>query len=183
MYGTWYDKDGYHLDGKCFADRNGAIIFLTKEYLPNNPFTEAEANEELDYIEQEYNDPNSIIAQFRRDGVENIRIFAQMRRFSQIVPMMGIALCDADDTNWVECRIDEERYPLHGGYKITLKPIEPYNLCYASDHYYQCDFESGYRDGWFILKTDENQHVEHVRWFDEIPGTAARVVHDGYVVV
>lgn len=183
MYGSYFNAEGYHLlHGGIFANREDAFTYL-KSGKDMRPFDDDEANEELDEMERSYNDPNDIIAHFRREGAENIRIFAQMRRFSTLIPEMGIALCGSDDTNWVECGIDEQRYPLHEGYRITLKPIEPYNMYYASDNYYQCDFESLYKDRWFILKTDENQHVEYVKWFDEIPGTAARIVHEAYMVV
>ena len=40
---------------------------------------------------------------------------------------------------WVKCKIDESKYQVIHGYKVTLKPIDPH---FAKEHYYQDDFLS-----------------------------------------
>lgn len=182
MYGTYFDKDGYHISNNAFFNRCDAFAYLTsgKDF---RAFGKKEANDELNQMETDYNNPDDIISLFRQAGPENVRIFAQMRQFSSVIPGMGIALCDADKRNWVECRIDEKRYKLHEGYKITLVPVDPYDRYYASEHYYQSDFRSLYSDGYFILKTKENQHVELVKWTEEIPGSSAYFAHEAFLVV
>ena len=57
-----------------------------------------------------------------------------------------IALRDGnpDKAMWVECEVDESRYKIDEGYKVTLKALDER---YGSRSFYQMDFESMLKDG------------------------------------
>lgn len=118
-------------------------------------------------------------------GVENFynidktkHYFAQMHPYDAIIPMMGIALVNGNESNWVECEIVEDRYKVEDGYKVTLKPLNPN---YSSYHFYQCDFASLLRSGHIIEKTKDTMHVEHVEWAEPLTQNTF-IRHSAYVV-
>lgn len=92
-------------------------------------------------------------------GVENIRFFAQMPKLDMHI--FGIGIYDPNKTSWVECKVDERRYKVEEGYKITLEPVVP---GYACDSYYQHDFEILARQGWILPKESESAYVKHITW-------------------
>lgn len=77
-------------------------------------------------------------------GVRNIRIFQPMSRLQYAGLIPGIAFRTSDTPrDCVECEINESRYRVADGYKITLRALDP---AYGCDHYYQSDLESLIRD-------------------------------------
>lgn len=72
-------------------------------------------------------------------GVKNIRFFMPMSKlqFGGLIP--GIAFrVGGDPQDIVECAIDESRYKVDEGYKITLAALDE---SYGKDHFYQSDLE------------------------------------------
>lgn len=110
-------------------------------------------------------------------GVEKFRCFAQMDTISAVLPI-GVAVINSAGNTWVECRVDESRYKIDEGYKITLRPIVP---GFAYEHYYQSDFMSLVESGHIIPKTKENQKVEHVCAMEPLCGQAY-LIHEGDIV-
>jgi hypothetical protein len=124
-----------------------------------------------------------VIRKILKIGVTDVRIFAQMAKITAIVPFMPIALSNPDDRTWVECTVSETRYSVSEGYKITLCPVFPHHREYAMEHYYQSDFQRLYEFGMILFKTEEGQHVERIKWIEQIPGSNACFVHEADVVV
>lgn len=103
-------------------------------------------------------------------GVNNIRIFMPMQRI-QGVPALGIGFTSSNDPyETVECRIDERRYKVQDGYKVTFyadNDDDPHNY-YGSKSFYQRDFDSivkrsdagEYR---FYVLVDEDNKYERIR--------------------
>lgn len=75
------------------------------------------------------------------------------------LPFTGLCLCDANDTDWTECEIVEDRYSVDEGYKVTLRPIDKN---FAREDFYQEDFISLMKSG-HIVKKEPSTHIEHVR--------------------
>lgn len=95
-------------------------------------------------------------------GIENFRCFTQMGK----------------KETWTECKIDESRYKVSDGYKITLRSIDP---MFTYDHYYQSDFMSLMKSGWIIVKTSDKQTIQHIKWLEHLCGKAY-VVHEADIV-
>lgn len=111
-------------------------------------------------------------------GVNNVRFFAQMERIEAILPW-GMAMVSSNNTTWVECKIDESRYKVSEGYKLTLVSLD---RNYTYTHYYQSDFESLVKEGCILIKDNENEYVEHVKWSEPLCGNVC-VIHEADVVV
>jgi hypothetical protein len=84
-----------------------------------------------------------------------------------------------ENLEWFECKIDESRYAVDGGYKITLRNINGSEY----KHYYRCDFDRLIEDGCIIPKTSEKMHIENISFKEYIPGTCAYVLHEGQYIV
>lgn len=95
-------------------------------------------------------------------GIANFRCFALMGKITTITPF-GLCLVSGDNETWTECRIDEERYKVEDGYKITIRSNDP---SFSYDHYYQHDFMEMVKAGFIIIKTNDSQHIEHVKWIE-----------------
>ncbi len=67
---------------------------------------------------------------------EDIRIMAPLSPIK--MAFMGIAVYEPDVVEMRECKIDESRYRIKDGYKMTLVDAE--NGPYASHNYYIRDF-------------------------------------------
>jgi len=65
---------------------------------------------------------------------------------------------DGNKHDWVECEIVEDRYAVDDGYKVTLKPLDPYH---AREDFYQPDFVSLMKSGHIVEKTSNNLHIEY----------------------
>lgn len=101
-------------------------------------------------------------------GVRNIRIFAPMSRLQYVGLIPGIAFrTSSTPEEVVECEIDETRYRVEDGYKITLRAVDE---AYGNHHYYQSDLESIIRDNpdlfrIYIVNIDGYQRIPN-QWFD-----------------
>lgn len=111
-------------------------------------------------------------------GVENVRCFAQMERIEAILPW-GMAMTSSNNKTWVECKIDEKRYKVADGYKLTLVSLDPN---YTYDHYYQEDFESLVKSGHIIVKDNKDTYIKHVKWTETLCGNVC-VVHEADIVM
>lgn len=87
--------------------------------------------------------------------------------------------CSSDAFEWFECIIDETRYKVDDNYKVTLRALNGG----AYEHYYQDDFISLLKDGLIVKKTSDKMHVEHVNFYEPIPGTIAYLHHEGSCIV
>jgi hypothetical protein len=111
-------------------------------------------------------------------GIENVRFFAKMEKIDIILPW-GLAMCSSNDTTWVECKIDEGQYKVKDGYKITLVSLDKN---YTYHHYYLSDFESLVKEGCILVKNNESDHIEHVKWEEPLCNNVC-LVHEADVVV
>ena len=111
------------------------------------------------------------------NGIENVRFWTLMHPLNNI---LGIGFtCSSDPEYWVECKIDEDRYKVAEGYKITLQPIDNR---FSKEHYYQSDFESLVNKGYILLKKSNNDHVEKITELEYL-GSGLNLVTESYVVV
>lgn len=90
--------------------------------------------------------------------------FMKAMRRGPFLPFTSLCLCDANDTDWAECEIVEDRYSVDEGYKITLRPIDEH---FAREDFYQPDFVSLMESG-HIVKKESSTHIEHVRFAEPI---------------
>lgn len=110
----------------------------------------------------------------------NKRYFVLMHPLEIVSPLLRITMKSSNSREkWVECYIDESRYKVADGYKVTLKAIDER---YGSESFYQCDFISLLKAGRIIEKTNFAQHTEEVFWREPLCG-AAYLQHSAYVVV
>ena len=103
-------------------------------------------------------------------GANNLRIFMPMQRIMGI-PALGIGFTSSNDPfETVECRIDEGRYKVQDGYKITFHAVndEDPNNYYGSKSFYQSDFNTIVKrrddeDYRFYVLVDEDDKYERIR--------------------
>jgi len=110
-------------------------------------------------------------------GIENVRFFAQMGQISAILPW-GMAMVSNNNETWVECKINEDRYKVEDGYKITLKALDPR---FTYEHYYQSDFESLVKSGCILLKEKGSTCVKHIRWVEPLGNVL--IMHEADIVM
>ena len=111
-------------------------------------------------------------------GVENVRFFAQMETIDFIIPCFGLAVTSSSNSTWTECKIDESRYKVTEGYKITLKSLDER---FTYNHYYQSDFESLIKSGSIIVKDNDLMRVEHIKWAEQCG--SVMIVHEADIIV
>lgn len=111
-------------------------------------------------------------------GIENFRCFAKMGKIEMVTPF-GFCMVSGDKETWTECKIDENRYKVADGYKVTLRSLNP---MFTYDHYYQSDFMSMVKEGFIIVKTSDNQTIQHIKWMEHLCGKAY-VVHEADIVI
>lgn len=75
-------------------------------------------------------------------GAENVMFISKVSPLRKV--MMISYTSSSDKEIDMLCRIDEERYKVKEGYKITLRPIYD---GFAHEHYYQSDLESLIKEG------------------------------------
>lgn len=109
-------------------------------------------------------------------GIENFRCFAQMGKIEIATPF-GFCLT-SDKCTWTECRIDESRYKISDEYKITLRSLDP---AFTYEHYYQSDFMSLVECGLIIIKSSQNQKIEHVIWAEPFYNDIC-IIHEADIV-
>ena len=111
-------------------------------------------------------------------GIENFRCFTQLPMIDMKTPF-GFVIC-GDNYTWTECKINENRYTVEEGYKITLEPLDREHFTW--EHYEQSDFMQLVKMGAILPKTENNQRVEHIITAEHLCGDAY-LVHEGDVVV
>lgn len=57
----------------------------------------------------------------------------------------------------------------------------PLNPMFTYDHYYQSDFISLMKNGLIIVKTNDKQTIQHIKWLEHLCGKAY-VVHEADIV-
>lgn len=73
-------------------------------------------------------------------GAANLAFFIPMSRLQHVGIIPGIAFRSSNSPlQRTECKVDESRYPVADGYKITLAAVDP---MFGKDSYYQSDLES-----------------------------------------
>lgn len=110
-------------------------------------------------------------------GIENVRFFAQVGKIEAIIGNFSVS--SSNKTTWVECKITEDRYKVSDGYKITLQPLDYMN--YVSENYYQSDFESLINSGNILMKENDGDCVEHIKWIEPLCGSAY-LIHEADVI-
>ena len=90
--------------------------------------------------------------------------FVEAMRRGPVFPGFPFCLSDANDTDWTECEIIEDRYSVDEGYKVTLRPIDKN---FARQDFYQQDFVSLMKSG-HIVKKESSTHIEHIKFAEPI---------------
>lgn len=116
-------------------------------------------------------------------GIEKFRFFGHLNKYDMVTPF-GFALTSYSD-DWVECKIEDDTsrgdlYTLDHGYKIKVVPVNDNR--YASRLFYQSDLISMIKEGCFILKTGEGDHIEDREGMEYI-GCNTYLVHHWSEVV
>lgn len=75
-------------------------------------------------------------------GVENILIMAPVKILRRILFISYTT--SNDDSEFLPCTINEKRYKIDEGYKLTIVPLDDR---YTTKHYYQSDFDQIVRQG------------------------------------
>ena len=106
-------------------------------------------------------------------GIENFRFFGHLNKYDLITPF-GFALSSYSD-DWVECKIEDDPsagdlYTLEHGYKVNIVPANDNR--YAGYKFYQSDLLSMLKEGCFILKTSDEQHIEEKEGYEYLCGSA-----------
>lgn len=116
-------------------DVSGERYFVwhnTKVYLNNYiSYSLAELDERIKNGD-EFVSGDDFVQSILHDGAKNVRFLAPIRPFEK---SMGITSSDTPK-NLLECYIDETKYKVKEGYKITLKAIDP---AFGWSHYYYTD--------------------------------------------
>ena len=108
---------------------------------------------------------------------KNAHYFALMRPVYRTI--FGFCYTSStDDEKWVECVIDERRYKIDDGYKVTLRAIDEN---YGIEHYYQSDFNRLMELGYIIKKTSSSQHVELIKNYSPLTDNVY-LVNEGWIV-
>ena len=107
----------------------------------------------------EYYDLRELVADC--GGIAKFRFFGHLNKYT-LVTTFGFGFSENSD-DWVECKIEDDTsagylYTLEHGYKVNIVPA--YDNRYAGRKFYQSDLLSMIKDGYFILKTGEGQHIE-----------------------
>lgn len=111
------------------------------------------------------------------EELKNMRFFAEMEG-SILTPFVGIGISDGHLT-WRDCVVDESRYELERGYKITLKCVNTGDC----RHYYQSDFLPLLEEGIILVKTSRYDRVKHVVWEEHDKTSGFTLRHEADIVV
>lgn len=117
----------------------------------------------------EYYDLRELVADC--GGIDKFRFFGRLDKYEMITPFGFAILSPSDD--WVECKIEDDTshgdlYTLEHGYKVNISP--DYDNRYANRSFYQSDLLDMLKGGWFILKTNDNQHIEEKEGLEHLCG-------------
>lgn len=103
-------------------------------------------------------------------GIEKFRFFGHLRKYSMMTPF-GFGLSE-DSDDWVECKIKEDTFT--GDFhtleydKVYIVPV--YDNRYAGRRFYQDTLLSMIKSRYFILKTNEDQHIEEREGLEHLYG-------------
>lgn len=111
-------------------------------------------------------------------GIENFRCFSLLPMITMRTPF-GFCIT-GDRYTWVECKINESRYHVDDGYKISLEPLDRENFTW--EHYEQSDFMQAIKYGTILPKTRKDQTVQHIVMAEHICGDAY-LIHEADIVV
>lgn len=122
--------------------------------------------------------------------LRELRFFTPMKPMEVFIPGMGVGLKVGN--RWegipVECRFTERRRSLEmeGGswpYKVELEPVDPELIpVFGREEYYGCDFESLVNEDHIHLKQSPTEHVEMVKWREQLTAGCC-VEHEGWTIV
>jgi hypothetical protein len=101
-----------------------------------------------------------------------------MEKIDFVLPW-GVAITSGNKNTWVECKIDEDRYKVSEGYKITLISLDER---FTYEHYYQSDFRGLIESGYILFKNKDSDHIEYIKWLEPLTETCS-VVHEADVVM
>ena len=106
-------------------------------------------------------------------GIDKFRFFGHLDTYTAITPF-GFALSSYSD-DWVECKIEDDTsagdlYTLEHGYKVKVVPVNDNR--YAGRRFYQSDLIKMIKEGVYILKTSDDQHIEENEGIEHICGSA-----------
>ena len=111
------------------------------------------------------------------DQLKSAKFYSQEQSYS-LIPGLGIGLSN-NDLTWRLCRVvDNSRYPVDKGYKITIEICD--NSGVGCHHYYQSDFLSLLEKG-YILLYKKGMYVMHVKW-EEVLTNNLNVIHEADIV-
>lgn len=118
----------------------------------------------------EYYDLRELVADC--GGIDKFRFFGRLDKYEMITPFGFAILSPSDD--WVECKIEDDTshgdlYTLEHGYKVNISP--DYDNRYASRRFYQSDLLGMLRSGCFLLKTNNDQHIEEKEGLEHLCGS------------
>ena len=75
--------------------------------------------------------------------VDDLRFMMKTPRLS-FLGILSLAMSSDSDSVWQECIVDQSRYKVCDGYKITLRPID---CNYKIKSFYQSDFNDSLKNG------------------------------------
>ena len=101
-------------------------------------------------------------------GIEKFRFFGHLDKPA------GLFFCEYSD-DWVECKLEDDRshgdlFTLDNGYKVKAVPAK--DMRYTGRHFYQSDLLSMIKDGHFILKTGDGDHIVEREGIEPLCGKA-----------
>ena len=112
------------------------------------------------------------------EQLKEARFFSQEQSYTPI-PYVGISI----SYTWRLCKIvdgDNKLHTIDYGYKFLLEICD--GSGYGKHLYYQSDFLSLLEDGFIIYAKNENSHIEHIKWTEElIPNLF--LIHEADIVV
>lgn len=147
------------VNGKYFVWDN------TKIYL-NNYISYSLVELDSKLKNDEWVTDDNFVQSIIHDGIENTRFFVPMHPLEGIRGLVTFTSSSTPEI-LVECRIDETRYKVKEGYKITLRAINP---AFGQDHYYTCDLLSLIKSGHIFIKTNGKEHIESFEYENLIGG-------------
>ena len=109
-----------------------------------------------------------------RELVKDCGDIEKFRFFGHLDKPAGLFFCEYSD-DWVECKLEDDRshgdlFTLDNGYKVKVVPAK--DMRYTGRHFYQSDLLSMIKDGHFILKTGDGDHIVEREGIEPLCGKA-----------
>lgn len=113
--------------------------------------------------------------------LKGAKFFSEEESYSPIL-IPGFCMSNGDWT-WRLCQLNDgdcELYSIDYGYKFQLEICD--GSGYGKHLYYQSDFLSLLENGSIIYAENENSHIEHIKWTEElIPNLF--LIHEADIVI